>query len=410
LATGRDQVSGARTKTEAKRLNVELQLREDRAREGLEPLRPSDGGGSVDELLEWWMDTYLKAAPSYEKSVGTVRQHLLDSELAHLRLVDVTPGRVELLLQKRSPEVKPRTLNHVRGYLSRAFNAAIETGKFVGANPVANVKRRKVPRRVPQYLKAEEVPAVLAALAPKWRSLFAAALYTGMRKGELLGLRKIEVDLGNRLLTVDRSYERDTTKGGHADPIPIAKDLVPYLAAAMDSSPSDLVFPDEKGRMMSERTQLAIVLRRALRRAGIVTGFRHVCRRKVRPRRAGTRRGTAPVPQVQHEALADRRSAPPALSRPAAFDGVAADDGRGEPGGGAANPAPHGPSHHDRSVRSPRARLSGWTASRSARHRPTRTSLRRPRTTRLLHPCCTPMRRRRAAPSALTRSPRNHRG
>jgi integrase len=59
--------------------------------------------------------------------------------------------------------------------------------------------------------------------------LFATAVYTGLRKGELLGLRKSEVDLANRLIIVSRSYDRESTKGGRAEAIPIAAELVPYL-------------------------------------------------------------------------------------------------------------------------------------------------------------------------------------
>jgi integrase len=120
---------------------------------------------------------------------------------------------------------------------------------------------------------------VLAALPTRWRGLFATAIYTGMRKGELLGLRKTDVDLQRRLVAVARSYDRDTTKGGHADVLPIAAELLPYLEAAIDASPSDLVFPKPDGTMASETLSLEIVLRRALRRAGIVTSYRHSCRR-----------------------------------------------------------------------------------------------------------------------------------
>jgi integrase len=42
---------------------------------------------------------------------------------------------------------------------------------------------------LPDYLRPLEVPPVLAALTPKWRALFATVIYTGMRKGELSGLR-----------------------------------------------------------------------------------------------------------------------------------------------------------------------------------------------------------------------------
>jgi len=135
---------------------------------------------------------------------------------------------------------------------------------------------------MPDFLRAEEVPLVLKELPARWLPLFATAVYTGLRKGELAGLRKTDVDLSARLLTVARSYDRETTKGGHADRIPIAAELVPYLERAIKSSPSEFVFPASDGSMLRKDTGLEHVLRRALGRAGIVTGWRHVCRRKGR--------------------------------------------------------------------------------------------------------------------------------
>ena len=48
----------------------------------------------------------------------------------------------------------------------------------------------------------------------------------------------------------------------------------------MAESKTDLVFPARDGRLLSRRVQLEQVLRRALRRANILTGWRHTCRRK----------------------------------------------------------------------------------------------------------------------------------
>jgi hypothetical protein len=62
-----------------------------------------------------------------------------------------------------------------------------------------------------------------------------------------------------------RSHDRDTTKGGHADAIPIAAELKPFLEAAISASPSELVFPRPDGRMMARGIQLEQILRRALR-------------------------------------------------------------------------------------------------------------------------------------------------
>ncbi|HEY4883739.1 MAG TPA: hypothetical protein VII08_08870 [Myxococcales bacterium] len=55
----------------------------------------------------------------------------------------------------------------------RARDQAQEVG---GANPAAAVERRKVPKRLPNYLRLDEVPRLLSALDPKWRSLFATSI------------------------------------------------------------------------------------------------------------------------------------------------------------------------------------------------------------------------------------------
>ena len=271
--------SDAENKTEARRLAAELQRHHERVRLGIEVAPAEDGGGTVDELVEWWVETYLSKSPGFTRAVGTVRKHLMGSRLGRLRLVELTPGKVEAFLQDMVGSYSPQTVNHIRAYLARAFSAARKADRFAGANPVTEVRKRKVPKRKPDFLHAEEIPPVLTALSDWWRPLFATALYTGLRKGELLGLRKACVDLERRLLTVSRSYARETTKGGHADVIPIAGELVPYLRDAMARSPSQRVFPADDGSMMPDTVQLELVLRRAMRRAGLVESWRHKCRR-----------------------------------------------------------------------------------------------------------------------------------
>ena len=273
-------VSAAKTKTEARRLADEMELKAERQRLGLEPLPEDRCTWTFAELMEWWLATYSVNSPSHTRNASAIRKHLTTSTLADVPVTAITPGKLEGLLQAKSSEMGPNTVNHLRAFISCAFGAARQAGKHEGPNPAAAVKRRKVPRRTPDYLRAEEVPHVLNALAPRWRPLFATAIYAGLRKGELLGLRKTDVDLGARLLTVARSYDRDSTKGGHADVIPIAAELVPYLERALAASPSELVFPAPDGSMMSDKIKLEHVLRRALGRAGIATGYVHVCRKK----------------------------------------------------------------------------------------------------------------------------------
>jgi integrase len=64
------------------------------------------------------------------------------------------------------------------------------------------VKLRRVPKRKPTFLEAHEVAPVLTQIAERWQPFFATAIYTGLRKGELIGLRKRDVDVRRGLLTV----------------------------------------------------------------------------------------------------------------------------------------------------------------------------------------------------------------
>jgi len=181
-ASGRwhDQVCDASTKGDAVLLLREIQVAEDRARNGLDRRPPRDGGGTVDAMVEWWVAKFLSKRASYSQCIGTIRRHIIGSSLGARRLVDVTPGRVDAFLEEKSADFSAETVNHLRGYLGRAFNMALRTQRFVGTNPVTSVPKRKVPHRLPDYLRPEEIVPVLANVPDRWRCLFAAALYTGM--------------------------------------------------------------------------------------------------------------------------------------------------------------------------------------------------------------------------------------
>jgi integrase len=145
----------------------------------------------------------------------------------------VTAGKVDLFLAEKEHGLSARSVNHLRGYLSRAFTMARRMEKFPRQNPVADVPKRKVTKRLPDYLRPHEVNPLLASLKPKWKPLFATALYTGMRKGELFALQKADVDFTAGLILVSRSHDRDIPKGGRVEAVPINSELNTYLRKAI---------------------------------------------------------------------------------------------------------------------------------------------------------------------------------
>jgi integrase len=98
--------------------------------------------------------------------------------------------------------------------------------------------------------------------------LYATALYTGMRAGELAGIEWSDIDLGKRLITVQRSYS-GPTKNGEIRHVPILDILLPILIEWKTASPStSLVFPNEAGDMHQESARaFQEILHRVLDRA-----------------------------------------------------------------------------------------------------------------------------------------------
>src|SRR5436190_1299660 len=186
----------------------------------------------------------------------------------YVRVKDAA-GRWADIASRAKPNTEARPRETADGFLAK------KAGIWVGANPITETESRRVPKRVHPTLRTEEIPLVLERAPAVWRPFTATAIYAGLRKGELCGLRRRDVDLDAGLITVRCSYDSETTKGGHADVIPIAPALAPYLQAAIDSSPSDLVFPWPDGSMRSPECDPEKVLRRALARAGLVERYDH---------------------------------------------------------------------------------------------------------------------------------------
>ena len=220
--------------------------------------RPTTGGGTVQELLCWWLQNYSARLAAHASNEISVRVHLFDADLARLTLRSLRPVEVKAFMDAKSQEgLSARSVNHLRGFLSRAFNAAIATGRWPGRNPVAQVPALRVSGRQARRLPpGGRSPQGVDVTPPRWRPLFATALYTAMRKGELLALQREDVDLNARAILVRGSWERETTKGGHIDAIPVADDVVPWMKAALAVSESALVFPGPGGTMFRRDVDL----------------------------------------------------------------------------------------------------------------------------------------------------------
>jgi integrase len=144
--------------------------------------------------------------------------------------------------------------------LSKLYKWARRAGHVDCANPVQGVERPRTTSTV-DYLDRAEVGRLIAkaeelarADGADWEArtrypMAVAAIYTGMRKGELFGLRWIDVHLDAGRIDVARSY-RLAPKSGQARHLPIHPELARVLREWRPvCAPTDenLVFPTHGG-------------------------------------------------------------------------------------------------------------------------------------------------------------------
>ncbi len=128
-------------------------------------------------------------------------------------------------LERLKGGAKPGTINREISTLSRLFGIMIEY-KLVETNPCRLFKRlseKSGERQV--YLSFVDVQRIVQKM-PAWCGpIVWTAYYTGMRQGEILGLKRRQLDFSKRIITL----EPQETKEGKWKKIPIHLDLLPVL-------------------------------------------------------------------------------------------------------------------------------------------------------------------------------------
>ncbi len=166
--------------------------------------------------------------------------------------VQVSQFRIQLsrfLGQASSPgkvrHLSKRTVDVSLARLKRMFTLCVDWG-LCTQNPAAKVRLfREDPKRV-RYLTEEEEARLMKACSPYLRQVVTFALHTGMRRGEILGLRWQDVDLRNAVATIPAAR----AKGRRDRYVPLNTDAMDILAAI--PTPLDrsaLIFANSAGNL-----------------------------------------------------------------------------------------------------------------------------------------------------------------
>jgi integrase len=248
---------------------------------------------TVGTWLEVWMENYakVKLRPStFKTSQGFLKNHIkpqigsvplaeltsLDLQRFYKHLLD--GGRVDRIEAKKKPKgLAPKTVRSIHQMICSAYNLAIEQC-LVTKNPTQGCALPKVEHKEMKTLTADQLSTFFREARDSGvYELYYLDLATGLRRGELLGLKWADVDLDRGVLKIQRAISRQNgkvvevplkTKNAYRT-LPLSADAIDVLKAQKNKvGSSEWVFPSPTGGPMSPDSVLHM-LQRVLKRAGL---------------------------------------------------------------------------------------------------------------------------------------------
>ncbi|MCP3756282.1 site-specific integrase [Streptomyces sp. TBY4] len=176
---------------------------------------------TVKAWLTHWIENVAPLVVNDNTMVGygvAVRKHLIPGLGAH-RLDRLKPEHIEIFYAKMQANgSKPATAHQVHRTFRTALNEAVRRG-HLGKNPVQLAKAPKTGDYEAEPYTVKEVQRLLEASGRQRNSArWAVALALGLRQGEVLALKWVDVDLEGGFLVVRRSRHRPQYAHGCSDP------------------------------------------------------------------------------------------------------------------------------------------------------------------------------------------------
>jgi integrase len=165
----------------------------------------------VGEYLDRWLSDSVRGtvrASTFERHEGIIRTHLKPT-LGGIKLKSLTPVHVRgLHREKLDAGLAPATVRKIHSTLHKALSQAVHDGLIP-----RNAADVKAPRPAPEEMRplseAEARAFLNAAHGDRFEAIYVLAITTGLRRGELLGLRWEDVDLERGTLRMGRALVRE---------------------------------------------------------------------------------------------------------------------------------------------------------------------------------------------------------
>lgn len=176
---------------------------------------------TVGEWLDIWARDYLGGVKPYTvvAYTGTIKNHIKPAlgaiKLSTLNAHTIQGFYNDLTAEREGkPGLSPKTVKNVHGVLHKALQQAVAIG-YLRFNPADACTLPRVVKKEPRPLDELESKAFIQAIqGHRFEMLYTVTLFTGLREGEVLGLKWGCVDFKKGTLIIDKQLQREKKKNG----------------------------------------------------------------------------------------------------------------------------------------------------------------------------------------------------
>ena len=203
---------------------------------------------TLKEFANKWLEAYVKVnnKPSEIKNKTTYLRSCLLPAFGNKRLDEITSLDIEEFKAKQLKRLMPKTINNQLGTLAKCLKTAIEWGELEKMPIIRPL--RSDPAEF-DYLNEEEAKRLLDASDGFYYTAILIALHTGVRLGELMALKWVNVDFRNRQIIIKDNFSAGvlgSTKSNKIRYMPMTSDLYDHLISLEPKEDFVLKGPDGK--------------------------------------------------------------------------------------------------------------------------------------------------------------------
>lgn len=210
-----------------------------------EAVDPRAGKVTLASVYKGWLASRLDLSPKVRRGYEDNWRSRIEPRFGSWHVARIDHQSIQSWVNEMAQSgLGPRTVRWVHSVLKMTLDYAIDDGQLLSRNPAARTKFPPLRPTTHTYLTTAEVSA-LAEACGRQGDVVVLLAYTGMRFGELVGLRVEDVELDARRIRVRRSITQVGGKLVEGNPksaagrrsIPLPQRLLPILADRLDGRP-----------------------------------------------------------------------------------------------------------------------------------------------------------------------------